>query len=138
MEFKLKRTIVRSLRLEHVSDEPASDEQLFFKPSYREGEEHEFVVNYRLKTWLNPGSALLEVHFLAVFETLHPISDEFKDSHFPRVNAAAVGYPYLRALVTQLSVLAGFSPHILPVRNFIKSATPPQPSSEDPDTPSQD
>ena len=71
----------------------------------------------------------MTISYLAVFETDGLITDEFKNSHFPKVNAAAVAYPYLRAFVGQFSVLAGYELHTLPIRNFVKASTPPPQTS---------
>ena len=81
----------------------------------------EFVMLYHLRVGLQPGAFVLSCEYSAVFETTEDITEEFKASHFPRVNAAAVGYPYLRAFVSQFSALAGFDVYRLPVRNFVKT-----------------
>lgn len=76
-----------------------------------------FAVIFDLKVPLSPGAQLV-LDYLAVFETSDDITEEFRQSHFPRVNAPAVAYPYIRAFVSQFAVLAGFETCTLPIRNF--------------------
>nr|WP_181717008.1 protein-export chaperone SecB [Psychrobacter sp.]QJS05581.1 hypothetical protein [Psychrobacter sp.] len=63
----------------------------------------------------------LEIDFLARFSHEIEITEKFKDSHFPRVNAPAIAYPFLRAFVNNLFVNAGYETVLLPTYNFTKS-----------------
>lgn len=63
----------------------------------------------------------LEVDFLARFSHNEEITKEFRDSHFPRVNAPAIAYPFLRAFINNLFINAGYEPVFLPTYNFTKS-----------------
>lgn len=121
MEIRLIRTFIRSLQLRSLPADEERAEHLRFGPVYREDSDNEFVVIFDLKVPLKPGEFLLELQMSAVFQTSVSITEDFKKSHFPRVNAPAVGYPYLRAFVSQFSVLSGFDVYTLPVRNFVKA-----------------
>lgn len=56
-------------------------------------------------------------HFELIDEEL---TDEFKNSSFPIINAPAIAFPYLRAFVSNLTLQAGTLPVILPSINFVE------------------
>lgn len=60
----------------------------------------------------------MELDYIADFETDQPIDDEFISSHFPRVNAPAIAYPFVRSYVSTIILNSGFEPLILPTINF--------------------
>lgn len=130
MQFRLIKTLVRTLRCDELQDGDAAENDLRYSPVYHADRPKEFAVLFDLKLPLEETNQLV-ISYLAVFETAEEITDEFKKSHLPRVNAAAVAYPYLRAFVGQFSVLAGFNLHTLPIRNFVKSSTPPASTSKE-------
>lgn len=123
MQFRLIKTLVRSLRCDELQDGEAAVDGLRYSPVYHTDRPKEFGVIFDLKLPLEAASQLT-ISYLAVFETAGEITEEFKSSHFPKVNAAAVAYPYLRAFVGQFSVLAGYELHTLPIRNFVKASAP--------------
>jgi len=121
MQFRLLKTLVKTLRCEELGEGDQVDEKLKFSPAYHEDLARQFAVLFDLTIPLESTNRL-HVTYLAVFETEEDITEDFKNSHFPKVNAAAVAYPYLRAFVSQFSVLAGFEIYTLPIRNFAKAA----------------
>lgn len=123
MQFRLLKTLVRSLRCDELQEGETAVDDLRYSPAYHEDRPNEFAVVFDLKLPLDTASQLT-ISYVAVFETNEQITDEFKNSHFPKVNAAAVAYPYLRAFVGQFSVLAGYELHTLPIRNFVKASSP--------------
>lgn len=46
------------------------------------------------------------------------IDEEFKNSLFPKVNAPAIAFPYLRAAIANMTLQAGLPPLMLPSFNF--------------------
>ena len=58
------------------------------------------------------------------FITDEEITEDFKISHFPKINAPAIAYPYLRAFVSNLTLQSGVDPAMLPTINFIKFENP--------------
>jgi preprotein translocase subunit SecB len=54
------------------------------------------------------------------FELEESITEEFKLSSFPNINAPAIAFPYLRAFISNLTLQSGINPVILPSINFIK------------------
>lgn len=56
------------------------------------------------------------------FELDEDITEEFKLSDFPNINAPAIAFPYLRAFISNLTLQSGINPVILPSINFVKLA----------------
>jgi preprotein translocase subunit SecB len=125
MRFWLVQTFVRKLTIEAPEDTPIQD-SLRFKSVFEESHVRDFAVAFKLVVNLG-NRACLRLEYLAHFNTEEDIDDVFKGSHFALANAPAVAYPYLRAYVTQFSVLSGFEPHILEVRSFSPDTRPPTP-----------
>jgi preprotein translocase subunit SecB len=71
-----------------------------------------------------------DVEFHTVFECDKPVDDKFLNSDFARISAPAIGFPFLRAFMSTISIQAGIQAIILPAINFIqwnkeKGVTPP-------------
>lgn len=62
----------------------------------------------------------VKTEFHTIFECDEDVNEEFLSSQFVRVAAPAIGFPYLRAFVSNLSLSAGYNPIILPSINFVK------------------
>lgn len=54
------------------------------------------------------------------FETDSPITEDFKNSSFPTVNAPAIAFPYLRSFLSIVTMQAGYPPVMLPSVNFVE------------------
>ena len=54
------------------------------------------------------------------FITDSAIDEEFKLSAFPKINAPAIAFPYIRAFISNLTLQSGLNPVILPSINFVK------------------
>ena len=50
------------------------------------------------------------------------ITEEFKVSDFPKINAPAIAFPYLRAFISNVTLQSGFNPVMLPSINFVEFA----------------
>lgn len=64
--------------------------------------------------------ASYSVEYHTVFESTLPIDDNFLKSDFARISAPAIGFPYVRAFISNLSLQAGLQLVILPSINFIQ------------------
>jgi preprotein translocase subunit SecB len=62
----------------------------------------------------------LYVEFVYNFEADSEITDEFKNSNFPKINAPAIAFPFLRAFISNFTLQAGYEPVILPSINFVE------------------
>lgn len=117
IQFRLINTLVRNLHCHELPVGEVTQDTLNYSPIFNPSRPREFAVLFELKVPLASASQL-ELDFLAIFATIEDITEEFRQSHFPRINAPAVAYPYIRAFVSQFAVLAGFDPITLPIRNF--------------------
>lgn len=61
-----------------------------------------------------------DVEFHAVFECSQPVDGNFLSSEFAKISAPAIGFPYVRAFISTLSLQAGLPPIILPSINFVQ------------------
>ena len=64
----------------------------------------------------------LTIEALFMFKIEGNITEEFKLSNFPKINAPAIAFPYIRAFISNLTLQSGFEPVILPSINFVKLA----------------
>lgn len=66
----------------------------------------------------------LNIEAMFNFKTDEEITEDFKNSYFPKINAPAIAYPYLRAYVSNLTLQSGVTPVMLPTINFVKFENP--------------
>jgi preprotein translocase subunit SecB len=81
--------------------------------------QNHFFVALKTELQLKEGYIVRLTH-KSEFITDTPIDDEFRNSHFPRVNAPAIAFPFFRAFISTFLLNAGFEPIILPSINFTK------------------
>lgn len=60
----------------------------------------------------------MEMRFF--FTADEPITEEFKKSSFPMVNAPAIAFPYLRSFISIFTLQSGFAPVLIPSINFVE------------------
>ena len=126
MDFRLIKTWVSRLNLTDIPKETTLQHgqvQVKHSTAWHTTSLRDFAIIFNLDLALHEG-ALVTVEFYAAFSTEADITEEFKESHFPNVNAPAVAYPFLRAFVAQFAALAGFNSFFLPVRNFTEPKAP--------------
>jgi preprotein translocase subunit SecB len=85
-----------------------------------------FAIVFTFHALIPSQSIEVDISYIAEFATDSPISDEFKESNFPKVNAPAIAFPYLRAFISNLLLSSGFTPLILPSINFAAKAAEKQ------------
>jgi len=95
------------------------DDILIFKPIFLEDSSKDFILKFHLEVKTEETS-FFELEFISKFTCEDEITKEFKESHFPVVNAPAIAYPFLRAFVSNFFVNAGYYPILLPTYNFVK------------------
>ncbi len=94
------------------------DFKLSFINKYSEEDENSFVVAFSLSISSEEEDFVLELEYLGFFSTDEPISEDFKESHFPSMNAPAIAYPFLRSFINTVTVNSNLNPVILPTINF--------------------
>lgn len=86
--------------------------------SFSEGNAREFFVAFKLE--VHDKRFDINIQSLFRFQVDEDITEDFKLSDFPKVNAPAIAFPFLRAFISNLTLQAGVSPVILPSINFTK------------------
>ncbi|TCJ98879.1 preprotein translocase subunit SecB [Volucribacter psittacicida] len=116
-------------KLEAISEDiDCSDEfknSLSFSPIYPESDKKTFFILFDLQISdsdiVTEKAGIFSLKFVAHFKCESEISDDFRNSRFPIVNAPAIAYPYLRAFVCNYFVNAGYNAINLPTYNFVNS-----------------
>ncbi|WP_282638107.1 protein-export chaperone SecB [Sphingobacterium thalpophilum] len=123
MEIKLSKTFFKKLEFIRVPKEQDKERiklSLDLKVGFNEKYKKSFRVKFILSLIDPTESFNLHCEYIAKFKTNEDISQEFRDSHFPKVNAPAIAFPYFRAAISSISLNAGYNPIILPTINFVK------------------
>ncbi len=97
-----------------------SDKKIFnigFNAQYDSNDNMIFVILFDLEVY-HPNDFKLKCKYGVWFKTSEAIDDEFKASPFPTINAPAIAFPFLRSLISTITLNSGFSPAILPSINF--------------------
>ena len=66
-----------------------------------EDDAKDFAIELRTELQLKEGY-IVKIVYVSEFETNEPISEEFRKSSFPRVNAPAIAFPFFRAFISTL------------------------------------
>lgn len=101
-----------------IKDREKNTFNLKSSQSYSENDNKEFSLIFEIDVSDKEFNLFIEVFF--TFSIDENITEEFKISDFPRVNAPAIAFPYLRALISNITLQAGFKPVILPSINFVE------------------
>ena len=119
MKLMLKDYKVINLDFEVLSEQNVEDQfNLKVGQMFNEKEEMSFGIGFIVGITSNSYKIELEMNFL--FESDEIIDEEFKNSSFPKVNAPAIAFPYLRAYISNLTMQSGFTPLLLPSINFVE------------------
>lgn len=92
--------------------------KLSFINGFSEEDDKSFVVNFTIEISSKDENYILNLEYTGFFSTDEPISDDFKASHFPTVNAPAIAYPFMRSFINTITVNSNLNPVIIPTINF--------------------
>lgn len=123
MKIRLKEWKTIECKFKLSLEDFEDDQNLFNLESasqFPEEEENEFAI--RLRLTIDNDTCSLYIETIYFFEVDQKITDDFKASHFPKVNAPAIAFPYLRAFVSNITLQAGVDPIMLPSINFVEKA----------------
>lgn len=81
---------------------------------------NEFGVGFEIE--INDIEFNLSIEAIFIFKLDEKVTEAFKVSDFPKINAPAIAFPYLRAYISNLSLQSGYKPVILPSINFVSLA----------------
>ena len=120
MDIRLSSTeVIKIEMVAHEANEDVSSFDLNYRTAYPPGQPMTFYIVFSLHT-LQPDQYDLRLEFVAHFKTSEPTSDAFRASNFTDINAPAIAFPYLRSYVSNLTMLSGYEPLMLPTLNFAK------------------
>lgn len=119
MHIKLVSTKVAELNLYTELDKPVEADvfNLSYSDCYADDRPSNFLVRFEVSIHSVNGFKI-DVVFFAEFETDEEITDEFRESSFPVINAPAIAYPFLRSFIGTVTLNAGVEPLLLDAVNF--------------------
>jgi len=124
MKLQLKDWKVIESKLKNAEEKSRKEEDNSFGIKngvhFPEDSDRVFIVNMDVDVTDEEFDMSIEALF--VFEVSEPITEEFKMSAFPTVNAPAIAFPYMRSFVSTMTLQAGYRPVILPSINFVELA----------------
>lgn len=92
---------------------------VFTKFPNSDSESRDFLVTFEIILSLSQGY-LLEIEHSSIFTSNVNLDKKFQESNFPKVNAPAIAYPFLRTFIANFLLNSGYEPIILPSINFTK------------------
>ena len=125
MKIQLKNWKIANLSMSLLDERTKRDNDSFDLESgnfFSDDEENNtFGVAFKLN--INDRSFDLIIEAFFNFEIVdEKMTEDFKLSSFPKINAPAIAFPYLRAFVSNLTLQSGLEPVILPSINFVQLA----------------
>lgn len=82
----------------------------------------DYIFGIGFKVDMNNEEFSLNMEMRFFFETDEPITENFKNSTFPIVNAPAIAFPYVRSFISTITLQAGYNAVMLPSINFVEFA----------------
>ena len=92
---------------------------VFTKFPNSDSESRDFLVTFEIVLSLSQGY-LLEIEHSSIFTSNVNLDKKFQESNFPKVNAPAIAYPFLRTFIANFLLNSVYEPIILPSINFTK------------------
>lgn len=121
MRIQLESWKIQTLNFTMVEDEREENSfSLKVGQVFPENEKKQFVIIFDIDLQDKDFDLVFQVAF--VFSTEEEINEDFKFSDFPKINAPAIAFPFIRAYISNLTLQSGFEPVILPSINFVKLA----------------
>lgn len=117
MKIQLEETKAIELSLSQCNDEVKDEFQLGVSSGFADELGKSFVVKFKID-YVSAQNYRLILKYEALFSTDQEIDEEFKNGLFPRINAPAIAYPFMRSFVSTITVNAGYESILLPTVNF--------------------
>lgn len=121
MNIHLSKMYAREVQLTPYEDEKSENFNLSVGSGFSDGISRSFIIKFEID-YVSDELYKLAIVYEAFFETDEDITPDFQNSHFPKVNAPAIAYPFLRSFVSTLTVNAGYESVLLPTVNFLAIA----------------
>lgn len=94
------------------------DIELGVASSFSDDDLKSYLIKIFVKIKTKTDGFTLECHAVGQFVTSEDIDEEFKESHFVKINSPAILYPFVRSYINTMTTNSGLSPIILPSVNF--------------------
>jgi preprotein translocase subunit SecB len=86
---------------------------------FSEEDKKVFTVEYEIQLESSESNIKLQMTAIAFFEAYDELDEDFKNSNFLKINAPAIGFPFVRSFINTLTTNAGLPSLILPTFNFL-------------------
>lgn len=120
LEYRVVNLDLRSIEQDTPQTGSSNELNLQVGQFYPEDKDNIFGVGFRVSFEKDGYSLKAEMRFF--FETDSLITEEFKTSSFPVINAPAIAFPYLRSYLSVITMQSGYPPIMLPSVNFVEFA----------------
>lgn len=123
MKFHLLANRVETLEIKshEINEDEKNKFDFTHKCLFDESRNDEFMVSFDFHLNSAQNFSLFLKHNF-IFKCSEPVAKEFLESHYTSVNAPAIAYPYLRALVATILLNSGLESVTLPAINFAEHA----------------
>jgi preprotein translocase subunit SecB len=122
MKISLKECKVQEMTFSIVKNDDRKEDSFDLKTSQTFSEEEKRKFNLFFEINVKDRDFDFDIKMLFIFELDVDITEEFKVSDFPKINAPAIAFPYLRAFISNVTLQSGFNPVMLPSINFVEFA----------------
>lgn len=122
MKISLKECKVQEMTFSIVNNDDREEDSFDLKTSQTFSEEEKRKFNLFFEINVKDRDFDFDIKMLFIFELDVDITEEFKVSDFPKINAPAIAFPYLRAFISNVTLQSGFNPVMLPSINFVEFA----------------
>lgn len=135
MNLQLLSTCVENLNFEKLDCPEKVDSQfnLHYGNAFAEEVTNTFQVFFELEIGVQQEGKFpddenefvthkMQIRYVALFAADEDMTDQFRQSTFPKVNAPAIAYPFLRSFIGTFLLNAGYAPILLPSFNFSEAA----------------
>ena len=120
MKISLKESKVQEMNFSIIKNDDRKKDSFDLKTSqtFPEEEKRRFDLFFEIN--IKDKDFDFNIIMLFIFELDDDITEEFKISDFPKINAPAIAFPYLRAFISNVTLQSGFNPVMLPSINFVE------------------
>jgi preprotein translocase subunit SecB len=119
--LKTKASKISFNQLQEEKEEQAKHFEISYKIIYDAKKDNIFAVVFNSKI-IHPNDFELIIEHVTSFKTSESIDADFKKSDFPKINAPAIAFPFLRSLVATITTNSGYRPAFLPSINFMEAS----------------
>jgi preprotein translocase subunit SecB len=120
MDLRIEENKVTALELRPVEGFSSSNLRLNldYKAFYDVEDATLFSILFKIRLE-HANQVFIKCEHITKFKCSEPINDAFKTGDFPKINAPAIAFPFLRSFIATLILNAGYPPCWLPSINFV-------------------